>query len=254
MPYSIRTADGRVLVIGDDGRPMMDTAQNRQQFGNLQQFGQGAQFAMQGDTFDPTKMYANQPNAASVVVDTAVNLATGRSGGLTNQAAIAKNPNYTPPGMPTMENAAKPPSLGPQTALPGGGRGHAGGMPSWSPWEQVLNQPKFGEPGFSGPVSYAPGWQGGANTGDPPIRIEQQPSIWWGGRTQQDWQNQKPWQVNPAVWDSMGDTGRQLSLGFLEKAGWDPNDYQRQINATRPMGQAPRSVQTQYAQPRGAYR
>ena len=77
---------------------------------------------------------------------------------------------------------------------------------------------------------------------------------WWGGQTEQHWREMVPWQVNPMVWDSLGSTGQQLSLGFLEKAGWDPNDWVRQLNQSRPIGQAPRSVQTQYAQPRGTYR
>lgn len=61
---------------------------------------------------------------------------------------------------------------------------------------------------------------------------------------------QNPWQINPLVWDSLGKTGQELSLSFAEDDGWDANDYQRQIDATRPIGQAPRSVQTQYQQPR----
>lgn len=64
----------------------------------------------------------------------------------------------------------------------------------------------------------------------------------------------KPWQVNPAVWDSLGNMGQQLALSFAEDEGWDAGDYQAQINATRPQGYAPKSVTTQYAQPRGLSR
>lgn len=62
-----------------------------------------------------------------------------------------------------------------------------------------------------------------------------------------------PWQVNPAVWDSLGNMGQQLALGFAEDEGWDAGDYQSQINATRPMGQAPQSVRTMFQQPTRRY-
>lgn len=64
----------------------------------------------------------------------------------------------------------------------------------------------------------------------------------------------RPWQVNPAVWDSLGTMGQQLALSFAEDEGWDAGDYVSQINATRPLGTAPRSVTTQYQQPRGLFR
>ena len=60
----------------------------------------------------------------------------------------------------------------------------------------------------------------------------------------------RPYHVNPMVWDSMGNVGQQLALGAAEQEGYDPDDWMRQLNESRPQGQAPRRVQTSYAQPR----
>lgn len=62
-----------------------------------------------------------------------------------------------------------------------------------------------------------------------------------------------PNQVNPGVWDSLGDTGKQFVLGAVQAAGWDPSEFMRQVDATRPMGTAPRMTTTSYAAPRSAY-
>lgn len=62
-----------------------------------------------------------------------------------------------------------------------------------------------------------------------------------------------PYQINPAVWDSMGSVGQALTLAAAEAAGWDKNEYERQINAARPQGTAPPTSSTTFAGPRGAF-
>jgi hypothetical protein len=94
-------------------------------------------------------------------------------------------------------------------------------------------------PGFNTPVN----WGG---SGDQPKNLW---DIWQGGQGGTKTRTPNPWQVNPAVWDSMGETGQQLALSFAEDEGWDANDYQRQINATRPQGRAPRSTSLGFSQP-----
>ena len=59
-----------------------------------------------------------------------------------------------------------------------------------------------------------------------------------------------PSAMNPAFWDSLGTDGQQAWLGAAQQIfGWDPTEYVRQINATRPLGSpfAPQSVQTRFA-------
>jgi hypothetical protein len=62
-----------------------------------------------------------------------------------------------------------------------------------------------------------------------------------------------PYQINPAVWDSMGPTGQSLALAAAEAAGWDKNEYLRQINAARPQGTAPGASSTAFRTPMGAF-
>lgn len=57
-----------------------------------------------------------------------------------------------------------------------------------------------------------------------------------------------PHQINPAVWDSMSSTAQQLVLGAAQAGKtpsgvWTAEDYLRQLNAARPKGTAPQSVQ-----------
>jgi hypothetical protein len=94
-------------------------------------------------------------------------------------------------------------------------------------------------PGFDTPVDWGGAGQEPRNLWD----------IWNGGAGPKT-RAPNPWQVNPAVWDSMGETGQQLALSFAEDEGWDANDYQRQINATRPQGRAPRASSFGFTQPR----
>ncbi len=67
-----------------------------------------------------------------------------------------------------------------------------------------------------------------------------------------------PHQINPAVWDSMSDTQKQLILAAA-KAGrtpsgyWEPSDYVRQIEAARPKGYAPRQTTIDWGKVMGAY-
>lgn len=60
-------------------------------------------------------------------------------------------------------------------------------------------------------------------------------------------------QVNPAVWDSLGPVGKQLAYGAIGQTGQDPEQYEYDLNQSRPKGQAPRSTYTSYARPRSAY-
>ncbi len=59
-----------------------------------------------------------------------------------------------------------------------------------------------------------------------------------------------PNQMDPAHWDSLGPVGQSLWTQAASRVfGWDPIEYQRQIEASRPLGspQAPQSVRTAYA-------
>jgi hypothetical protein len=67
-------------------------------------------------------------------------------------------------------------------------------------------------------------------------------------------QQLQPHQINPARWDAMGQIGRDLTKNLAETAyGYDAEDFERQLNATRPMGRAPRRTMTTFSQPRGIY-
>ena len=49
MPYSVRTSDGRIVVMDETGQPLVDNAENRRRYGNLQQYGSGSTFGRPGD-------------------------------------------------------------------------------------------------------------------------------------------------------------------------------------------------------------
>jgi len=53
-----------------------------------------------------------------------------------------------------------------------------------------------------------------------------------------------PYQVNPGVWDSLSETAKNVILGAAEagqtsSGTWTSDDYEAQIDATRPKGTAP---------------
>lgn len=76
----------------------------------------------------------------------------------------------------------------------------------------------------------------------------------WSGATA--YLNQKagaPWQINPVNWDALGPVGQGLKLGFAAAAGWDPDEYKRQIDLARPSGKAPKQVNVQWAPAWGAF-
>ncbi len=58
-----------------------------------------------------------------------------------------------------------------------------------------------------------------------------------------------PHQINPAVWDALGTVGQQLLLGGAEDAGYDPDEFVRQLNAARPQGNASRYTRYSFATP-----
>jgi hypothetical protein len=55
-----------------------------------------------------------------------------------------------------------------------------------------------------------------------------------------------PYQINPNVWDALGETGQQMMLGIAAKQGWDPAEFQKQLNASRPTGAAPSMTSYNY--------
>ncbi len=67
-----------------------------------------------------------------------------------------------------------------------------------------------------------------------------------------------PYQINPGVWDSLSDTAKQMMLssaehGYTPSGAWTSTDFLNQLNASRPQGQAPRSVSYNWGQPQGAF-
>jgi hypothetical protein len=65
-----------------------------------------------------------------------------------------------------------------------------------------------------------------------------------------------PHQINPASWDTMAPAARQLTLGLAEKGFtgrgvYTPEDYERIINASRPVGTATRQTRSLYGAPQG---
>lgn len=68
----------------------------------------------------------------------------------------------------------------------------------------------------------------------------------------------RPHQINPAVWDSLSDTARELvrgsaEAGMTESGYFTAEDFENQINQTRPMGTAPRQTRTAYQAPSGLF-
>jgi hypothetical protein len=61
-----------------------------------------------------------------------------------------------------------------------------------------------------------------------------------------------PHKINPAVWDSMSPTAQQMILASAEEGNtpsgaWDAQDFLQQLNATRPVGRAPRRTTFSWA-------
>lgn len=63
----------------------------------------------------------------------------------------------------------------------------------------------------------------------------------------------RPYQINPAVYDTLGATGQSLLRSLAEDEGWDWNDYLGQINAQRPQGIAPAMSIYEYFMSPGAH-
>lgn len=138
-------------------------------------------------------------------------------------------------------------------------------QPAAAPWP---GWPRGYMPGVQGPPpsGYAAGdagffGMGMTNqpmTGQPSTFLEQQP-LDQGGQpahrlaqaTQAAMRAPRPNQVNPALWDALSPSGRQLALGLAEDSGYDATDYEQIINNTRPVGQAPRTATVGYGAPRG---
>lgn len=65
-----------------------------------------------------------------------------------------------------------------------------------------------------------------------------------------------PQSINPANWDALSQSGRDLLLGLAEDpqyGGYDAADYQATINASRPMGQAPTGTRSRFANPTSVF-
>lgn len=61
--------------------------------------------------------------------------------------------------------------------------------------------------------------------------------------------NTAPYQVNPAVWDSLSPDTQLFVQSALKSKGWDPNEWLKQLNAARPQGTAPRQNPMTYSAP-----
>ena len=75
-----------------------------------------------------------------------------------------------------------------------------------------------------------------------------------GGQQAGNAQVPLPHQINPAVWDSLPETAKQVILGSVmagntPSGGWDPNDWLAQLNSRRPGGVAPSKVAYNFAKP-----
>lgn len=89
--------------------------------------------------------------------------------------------------------------------------------------------------------------------------VPTQPGQAAGGAARQQIPNVPlPHQVNPAAWDSMSESARQLALGLAEggmteRGVYTPEDYERLLNASRPVGSAARITKQQFQSPVGAF-
>lgn len=67
-----------------------------------------------------------------------------------------------------------------------------------------------------------------------------------------------PHHINPAVWDSMSPTAKQMILsaaesGHTSSGAWDPTDFLTQMQAARPQGVAPRRTSMSWGAPQGMF-
>jgi hypothetical protein len=67
-----------------------------------------------------------------------------------------------------------------------------------------------------------------------------------------------PYQINPAVWDSLNDTAKKMILSSAEagktpSGAWSADDYLNQMEAARPKGTAPRQVSFNWGSPKSAF-
>ena len=67
-----------------------------------------------------------------------------------------------------------------------------------------------------------------------------------------------PHQINPAVWDSLSQTAKQMILASAEEGNtpsgaWDATDFLSQLNAARPVGQAPKRTQFNWGNPQSLF-
>lgn len=183
-------------------------------------------------------------------------------------APVAPNPqthgwpaNYMPAGQQSNLTIAKQAQGGRSGAFTQQSAPDAGGVP-WSVVEQLKNKYGAGavEAMVANPEKYgaqirnmAQEFGGGAVQSAQPSASR--PWAWGAPQLQPEPRRTAPppWQINPMVWDSLGNVGQQLALGSAEESGYDADDWMRQLNASRPQGRAPRRVRTQYAQPRSAF-
>jgi hypothetical protein len=81
--------------------------------------------------------------------------------------------------------------------------------------------------------------------------IEQATAPVTGTSAANPYQSPNPWQINPAVWDSMSGTAKQMILSSAEQGNtpagaWNATDFLSQLEAARPQGTAPRRVSTNW--------
>lgn len=60
-------------------------------------------------------------------------------------------------------------------------------------------------------------------------------------------------QVNPLVWDSLGPVGKELAYGAIGATGQDPDQYEYDLNQSRPRGSSLGGAGVRYASGRGGF-
>jgi hypothetical protein len=104
------------------------------------------------------------------------------------------------------------------------------------------------------------GQTGMATQSDPTANAFQQATAPVTGEAGQSnpYQVPLPHQINPAVWDSMSNTAKQMILASAEEGNtpsgaWDATDFMAQLNAARPQGVAPRRTAVSWGSPQSMF-
>ncbi len=177
--------------------------------------------------------------------------------------ATQQNVSVTPPATPAVTpSVARVTPTAPTTPL-SGVAASVGATPAVTPQAVVAQTPTVATTPAPAAASALPtqttGWgQTAPTTPTPTTPTGSATSQKTPSTITSAWQNPQqpiplPYQINPAVWDSLGPVGQQLALSAAEAAGWDKNEYLRQINAARPQGTAPGASSTAFKTAVGAF-